>query len=131
MPLPWENDWGGDQTFGRLALMATAVSISEILSKTGSADLWPAERALLAAVADGTLCKFAETAPDPSDLASPRIRAALLQHLITGGSEVAPVAAAGVRLMGAVIEGPLTLGFMTARGETDLRARHYLETDSR
>jgi hypothetical protein len=45
-----------------------------------------------------------------------------LQHLITGGSEAAPVAAAGVRVIGAVVEGPLSLGFMTAKGETDLRS---------
>lgn len=107
--------------------MAPAFSISDLLAKTGSADLWPAERALLAAVAEGTLCKFGETAPDPSDPASPRIRAVLLQHLITGGSAAAPVAAAGVRLMGAVIEGPLSLGFMTATGETDLRACSFTD----
>lgn len=104
-----------------------AFSINDLLSEAGSVDLWPAERALLAAVGEGSLCKLGDTVPDPADPSAPRIRAALLQHLITGGSEAAPVAAAGVRLIGAVIDGPLSLGFMTAKGETDLRSCAFTE----
>ncbi len=81
----------------------------------------PAEAALLAHAAAGTLCQFAATRPDPADPAAPRIRAGLLGHLVTGGSARAPVAPQGIRLIGAVIDGPLDLSFTEARGETDLR----------
>lgn len=107
--------------------MPDPFSPADLMSDTGRATLSQAEHALLAAAADGTLCKLGEAVPDPADPAAPRIRAALLQHLIIGGSEAAAVAAAGVRLMGAVIDGPLTLAFMTAKGETDLRACHFTD----
>ncbi len=81
-----------------------------------------AERALLAHAAAGTPCRLAATRPDPEDPAAPRVRAALLAHLICGGSPAAPVAPEGVRLVGAVIDGPLVLSFREAQGETDLRA---------
>jgi hypothetical protein len=58
---------------------------------------------------------------------APRIRAALLAHLIGGGCPLAPVAPAGVRLIGALVEGPLMLSFTRARGETDLRACHFTD----
>lgn len=80
-----------------------------------------AETALLAHAAAGTLCQLGPACPDPADPAAPRIRAALLAHLICGGSAAAPVAPEGVRLIGAVIDGPLNLSFREARGETDLR----------
>jgi hypothetical protein len=81
----------------------------------------PAEQALLAHAAAGTLCQLAPARPDPADPAAPRIRAALLAHLIAGGSDRAPVAPQGLHLVGAVVEGPLILSFAEARGETDLR----------
>lgn len=81
----------------------------------------PAEAALLAHAAAGTLCQLSPACPDPADPGAPRIRAALLSHLICGGSAAAPVAPEGVRLIGAVVEGPLQLSFRTAQGETDLR----------
>ncbi len=80
-----------------------------------------AETALLAAVAEGRLLQLGAACPDPADPAAPRIRADLLAHLLTGGSEAAPVSPRGIRLIGAVIEGPLDLSFAEARGETDLR----------
>ncbi len=107
--------------------MTAAPPIADLLSPAGRLALLPAESALLAAAAEGSLCRLGDAVPDPADPAAPRIRAALLQHLITGGSPAAPVAAAGVRLMGAVIDGPLALGFMTALGETDLRACHFTD----
>lgn len=81
----------------------------------------PAEAALLSHAAAGTPCQLSAARPDPADPAAPRIRAALLAHLITGGSPAAPVAPQGIRLIGAVIDGPLTLSFAEATGETDLR----------
>lgn len=86
------------------------------------------ERALLAAVARGGLCRLGDQPPDPADPAAPRIRAALLQHLITGGCEAALVTPVGVRLMGALIEGPLTLNFATSTGKIDLRCCHFADT---
>lgn len=83
--------------------------------------LTPAEAALLAHAAAGTLCQLSPACPDPADSTAPRIRAALLAHLITGGSAAAPVAPQGIRLIGAVIDGPLQLSFCEAKGETDLR----------
>lgn len=81
----------------------------------------PAEVTLLSHAAAGTPCQLSDGRPDPAAPSSPRIRAALLAHLITGGSERAPVAPQGLRLIGAVVEGPLTLSFAEAQGETDLR----------
>jgi hypothetical protein len=107
--------------------MPEPFSIADLQPGQGPENLLPAERALLAAAAAGQLCKLGEVVPDPADPAAPRIRAGFLQHLITGGSAAAPVAAAGVRLMGAVIDGPLSLAFMTAQGETDLRACHFTD----
>jgi hypothetical protein len=107
--------------------MTAAFSITEFLAATGDAAPRPAERALLQAVALGSLCRLSEGLPDPEDPAAPRIRAALLAHLITGGCAQAPVTAAGVRLMGAVVEGPLLLGFAAAQGETDLRACRFTD----
>lgn len=80
-----------------------------------------AETALLAAAAEGRLAQLSPACPDPDDPAAPRIRADLLAHLLTGGSPDCPVAPQGIRLLGAVIEGPLDLSFAEARGETDLR----------
>ncbi|NGM46550.1 hypothetical protein G5B31_13495 [Rhodobacter sp. SGA-6-6] len=80
-----------------------------------------AEAALLAHAGAGTPCQFGTALPDPADAGAPRIRAALLAHLVTGGSAEAPVAPQGLRLIGAVVEGPLNLSFLEARGETDLR----------
>ncbi|MCB6179738.1 hypothetical protein LHP98_16575 [Rhodobacter sp. Har01] len=80
-----------------------------------------AERALLAHAAAGTLCQLSPTVPDPAEATAPRIRAELLAHLLTGGSPEAPVAPLGIRLLGAVIDGPLILSFSETRGETDLR----------
>ncbi|AWD22886.1 hypothetical protein [Fuscovulum blasticum] len=87
-----------------------------------------AERALLAHAAAGTLCQLGTACPDPADPAAPRIRAGLLAHLLCGGSELAPVAPQGIRLIGAVIEGPLVLSFCDTRGETDLRLCAFTET---
>lgn len=103
----------------------SAFPIADFLAQTGALAPTAAERALLQAVAEGTPCRLGDAAPDPADPSAPRIRAALLAHLITGGCDLAPVAPAGVRLLGAVIEGPLALAFVTARGETDLRACHF------
>lgn len=83
--------------------------------------LTPAEQALLSHAAAGTLCQVGTACPDPADSTAPRIRAGLLAHLICGGSAEAPVAPQGIRLIGAVIDGPLILSFCEARGETDLR----------
>ncbi len=80
-----------------------------------------AERSLLAHAAAGTPCALSATRPDPADEAAPRIRAALLAHLLTGGDDRAPVSPQGLHLIGAVIDGPLNLAFCEARGETDLR----------
>ena len=77
-------------------------------------------------MARGVLCRLGDRPPNPENPAE-RIRAALLQHLITGGSEAAPVTPAGVRLKGALIEGPLPLNFATATGETDLRVCHFTD----
>jgi hypothetical protein len=107
--------------------MTVPFSIADLLSSSGPAAVTPAERALLAATAEGTLCRLGEGLPDPADPAAPRIRAALLAHLITGGSPEALVTPAGLRLMGAVIEGPLSLNFASAQGETDLRACHFTD----
>ena len=89
------------------------------------ADLTPAEQALLQAVAQGAPCRLSDAPPDPGDPAAPRIRASLLAHLITGGCDLAPVAPVGVRLIGALVEGPLTISFAATRGETDLRACRF------
>jgi len=107
--------------------MAPAFSITAFLAETGPTAPSEAERALLAAVARGDQCRLGDQAPDPADPAAPRIRAALLRHLITGGCEAAPVTQAGVRLMGALIDGPLTLNFATSTGETDLRCCHFTD----
>ncbi len=80
-----------------------------------------AETALLAAAAEGRVLQLSSACPDPADPAAPRIRADLLAHLLSGGSDAAPVSPRGIRLIGAVIEGPLDLSFAEARGETDLR----------
>jgi hypothetical protein len=105
--------------------MTAAFSIPDFLGQTGTLAPTPAERALLQAVASGALCRLSDACPSPDDPDAPRIRAPLLQHLISGGCDDAPVSPAGVRLMGAVIDGPLSLNFVTARGETDLRACHF------
>ena len=110
--------------------MTTPFSIRDFLAATGPDAPSPAERALLLAVAEGNLCRLGDARPSPDDPAAPRIRAALLAHLITGGCEAAPVTPAGVRLVGALIHGPLVLNFCTARGETDLRACHFTDTVS-
>ena len=107
--------------------MPSAFSITAFLQQTGAAAPTAAERALLAAAAAGELCRLGDAVPDPADPAAPRIRAELLEHLITGGSPEAPVAPAGVRVLGAVIDGPLSLSFVTALGETDLRACHFTQ----
>lgn len=91
------------------------------------ASLTPAETRLLDHAAQGTICQFGTTCPDPADPSAPRIRASLLARLITGGSPDMPVAAQGIRVIGAVIEGPLQLSFCEARGETDLRLCHFTE----
>jgi hypothetical protein len=87
----------------------------------------PAEAALLAHAAAGTPCQLSAARPDPADPAAPRIRATLLAHLITGGSPAAPIAPQGIRLIGAVIDGPLLLSFAEATGETDLRLCAFTE----
>ncbi|AZL60337.1 hypothetical protein EI545_16815 [Tabrizicola piscis] len=102
--------------------LSPAFSMAAFLAETGPLAPTKAERALLQATAEGSLCRLSDSLPDPEDPTAPRIRAALLQHLVTGGCDLAPVAPAGVRVLGAVIVGPLTLNFATARGETDLRA---------
>jgi hypothetical protein len=107
--------------------MTAPFSIRDFLAAAGPEAPTPAELALLRATAEGGLCRLADAASDPSDPSAPRIRAALLAHLITGGCPETPVTAAGIRLMGAVIDGPLTLNFCTAKGETDLRACHFTE----
>jgi hypothetical protein len=107
--------------------MTAAFSIPDFLALAGPGAPTAAERALIQAAAEGSLCRLSDSVPDPADPAAPRIRAALLAHLITGGCEHAAVAPAGVRLMGAVIEGPLTLNFASARGETDLRACQFTD----
>ncbi len=107
--------------------MTAAFSIQDFFSATGAEAPTLAELALLRATAEGSLCRLADTPPNPADPSAPRIRSALLAHLITGGGDQAPVTPAGVRLLGAVIVGPLVLNFCTARGETDLRACHFTE----
>jgi hypothetical protein len=101
--------------------------IPDFLAATGEEAPTEAERALLAAVAAGLLCQLSPGRPDPNDPAAPRIRADLLAHLITGGCDHVPVSAVGVRLIGAVITGPLILNFAESRGETDLRACHFTD----
>ena len=96
--------------------MPDAARLSDLLSAPT-----PAETALLAQAAAGTPCQFGTALPDPADPKAPRIRAPLLAHLLTGGSPEAPVAPQGLRLIGAVVDGPLTLSFLEAKGETDLR----------
>ncbi len=81
----------------------------------------PAEATLLSHAAAGTLCQLSPACPDAADPNAPRIRADLLAHLVTGGSDAAPVSPQGIRLLGAVIDGPLQLSFLEAKGETDLR----------
>ncbi|MCX7287720.1 MAG: hypothetical protein NTW20_09215 [Rhodobacterales bacterium] len=105
--------------------MTPAFSITDFLAQTGSDAPTAAEQALLAAAAAGEPCRLGDAVPDPADPGAPRIRAAFLEHLVIGGSPHAPVAAAGVRLLGAVVDGPLSLNFATATGETDLRACHF------
>ncbi len=87
----------------------------------------PAEVQLLAHASAGTPCQFAAGLPDADAPDVPRIRAALLAHLITGGSEGAPVAPQGLRLIGAMIDGPLQLSFLEVRGETDLRLCRFTD----
>lgn len=98
----------------------TDPTLAEILAAPS-----PAEALLLSHAAAGTACQFGSTRPDPQVDGAPRIRAALLAHLITGGSEVVPVAPQGLRLIGAVVEGALQLSFLEARGESDLRLCHF------
>ena len=100
-------------------------SVAAFLAQSGADAPSEAELALLGHAALGSLCQLSATCPDPADPAAPRIRAELLAHLITGGSAEAPVSLAGVRLIGAVITGPLRLTFAEAKGETDLRACHF------
>jgi hypothetical protein len=107
--------------------MTAAFSIRDLFAATGPDAPTLAELALLRATAEGSLCRLSDAPPNPADPSAPRIRAALLAHLITGGDDEAPVTAAGVRLLGAVIDGPLTLNFCTAKGETDLRACHFTD----
>lgn len=107
--------------------MTQRLSIPDFLAATGTDAPTEAEHALLRAAASGALCQLSPGRPDPADPAAPRIRAALLAHLVTGGCDHAPVSAVGVRLIGAVITGPLTLSFAEARGETDLRACHFTD----
>lgn len=98
----------------------TEMTLAEILAAPSAA-----EALLLSHAAAGTACQFGSARPDPNATDAPRIRAALLAHLINGGSEAAPVAPQGLRLIGAVIEGGLQLSFLEARGETDLRLCHF------
>jgi hypothetical protein len=104
------------------AIMPDAQILTNIL-----AALTPAESTLLAHAAAGTPCQFGTTLPDPDDPQAPRIRAVLLAHLLTGGGEETPVAPQGLRLIGAVIDGPLVLSFLEARGETDLRLCRFTD----
>lgn len=107
--------------------MPAAFSIRDFFAATGPDAPTLAELALLRATAEGALCRLSDSPPNPADPSAPRIRAALLAHLITGGCDQAPVTPAGVRILGALINGPLTLNFTTARGETDLRACHFTD----
>jgi hypothetical protein len=91
--------------------MTAAFSIRDLFAASGPDAPTLAELALLRATAEGSLCRLSDAPPNPADPSAPRIRAALLAHLITGGDDEAPVTAAGVRLLGAVIDGPLTLNF--------------------
>lgn len=91
---------------------------SDFLSQTGPLAPSSAEHALLAAVAQGLPCRLDVARPDPADRDAPRIRAGLLAHLVTRGSPEAPVTAAGVRHLGAMIEGPLMLGLAADRSCT-------------
>ncbi len=107
--------------------MAPLFSIAGFLAQAGPDAPTGAERTLLSHAAAGSLCQVSADRPDPADPAAPRIRATLLRHLITGGCAIAPVSPAGVRLIGAVITGPLILNFAQAQGETDLRACHFTD----
>ncbi len=107
--------------------MTAPFSMPAFLARTGLDLPTEAELSLIAHAAAGTLCQLSPHRPDPSDPSAPRIRAELLAHLITGGSPETPVSPAGVRLIGAVITGPLTLNFAEAKGETDLRACHFTD----
>lgn len=84
-----------------------------------------AERKLIAACCQGTVCNLGDGRPDAPNPGQARdltrtIRARILRYLILGGCEARRVHERGVILRGAYIDGLLELSFATARGQTEL-----------